>query len=655
MKRNSFSVAVLSLSAWGSLAIGLGAGVQCSVGPVGLATFGLALCALCAVLADWRGCIRPLPNTILAFLLAAVISLLVSGVQPHGVKELVQWAVLFGGSWIACSGWQEIHDRFLTRGLTVALVANLLVAMWQRVSPESSAALVAHLYGQSYATGGVGPNLGVEMTCGLMRSHLQYAAFVTVVFPCLAARYSIFRSRRSQACFWGSLVVASMTIRSAPFLILLALGVWLTVRTRFDGIRPGFSRLVLGVGLLIIVGFSALPVNHASSHAIWDYLQPYTDEPGVQREPKRVLVEWAAVVHAVPRRLLGSGPGSYLTAIRRARQEAGLPKPSQNRVRRDGNSQYQILLVEVGLAATICLLAAFLGGVFDALLTVRQGGHKDQLAASCLPLLFFILLGFFTLFLAKGLGPLACLLLFLPRNRRKTIAFSRRLVALVVQVLITGLVVGVGSWVGAKCSTRRSRAAQAVRTAHSGSAFFVEAEEAAFISPEFLVRPAHHSGKNSVLTLPAGTGKKKGVAKYRIQVPEAGRYRVWLRVYWEGGCANSVLCQINDGRTFSVEDAIFGRWHWVDAVGLKDLKLAQGGMDFVLKGSEDGVHIDQIAFVSGDEGGIPVGIMSSADPAAELPKIEQEESPAAELKLLDLDAEGGPREEEFDKYGGEEE
>jgi hypothetical protein len=120
------------------------------------------------------------------------------------------------------------------------------------------------------------------------------------------------------------------------------------------------------------------------------------------------------------------------------------------------------------------------------------------------------------------------------------------------------------------------------------------------------------SGK-AFLEIPQGKGNppevKAGDAVYTLDIPAAGRYILWCRVWWSDVCSNSFTMQINDNPPFSFgQDAIYGRWHWVKAPPrLKQLTLDAGSHVLTVMNREDGVRIDQI-LLTADSRFVPIDI-----------------------------------------------
>jgi len=253
------------------------------------------------------------------------------------------------------------------------------------------------------------------------------------------------------------------------------------------------------------------------------------------------------------------------------------------------------------------------------------------------------------LFLVKGIGPLATLVLggalFAPGHAGSVQPSRRSASLLALQCLLFAAALLIPGKPG---QAKAERALLAPATSQAGRKdFFIEAEACESKSPNLVIHPANDAGGHSVLSVPQGSGKGVGAATYQLDVPAAGSYKLWLRVLWEGGCSNSILCQIDDGRTWTVEDAIFERWHWVDVAPDHLVQLPAGPVPFRLKVAEDGVHVDQIAFLA-DPRAVPVGILTKAAEASAA-------KPAADTKpdraALNLDDEEAPQDKAFDKYG----
>ncbi len=177
--------------------------------------------------------------------------------------------------------------------------------------------------------------------------------------------------------------------------------------------------------------------------------------------------------------------------------------------------------------------------------------------------------------------------------------------------------------------------------AASAANIVFEAETAAGIEAPMLLESAtdgadaeHTASGGSFLHIKEGAGNPpkldKGFARFEIDVPASGAYRLWARVRWEGECSNSFTVQIDDRPAFLFgEDMTFGVWHWVKHPVARTaplIQLEKGRHVIVFRNREDGVALDQILLAS-DKRFVPVGIAKATTRggAPEAPVAEAKE------------------------------
>ena len=114
-------------------------------------------------------------------------------------------------------------------------------------------------------------------------------------------------------------------------------------------------------------------------------------------------------------------------------------------------------------------------------------------------------------------------------------------------------------------------------------------------------RPVQIQGASGglALTIPEGAGSseafergREGRARFDVPGWTGGERELWLRVYWNGNCSNSlfVVCQPDRGLV-TVDSYTMRTWHWVKVPGLR---LPPGGAALDLVNREDGVWVDQL-------------------------------------------------------------
>jgi hypothetical protein len=167
------------------------------------------------------------------------------------------------------------------------------------------------------------------------------------------------------------------------------------------------------------------------------------------------------------------------------------------------------------------------------------------------------------------------------------------------------------SWVTVLCAVLAAVCAQA-----AGVKICFEAETAKEIEkPMAVMTNATVGASGTYLEIPEGAGNppklNAGKAVYSVDVPEAGNYVLWLRVWWNGECSNSFTISVDSQTPFLFgEDATYKVWHWVRypvSRTARPIQLTAGKHTLCIMNREDGVRLDQI-LLSGDKRFVPVDI-----------------------------------------------
>jgi hypothetical protein len=134
------------------------------------------------------------------------------------------------------------------------------------------------------------------------------------------------------------------------------------------------------------------------------------------------------------------------------------------------------------------------------------------------------------------------------------------------------------------------------------------------IQEPFIKQENPASPDGVMLALPRKSALGKGSATLKATVPAAGDYRAWLHVRWRDACGNSVGIRVVGASDRTVEDALYGEWHWVRA---GQFALTAGPHSFVLLEREEGVQLDQF-LLTRDETFVPVGLIGRTGGPVEL-------------------------------------
>ena len=152
------------------------------------------------------------------------------------------------------------------------------------------------------------------------------------------------------------------------------------------------------------------------------------------------------------------------------------------------------------------------------------------------------------------------------------------------------------------------------------AAVLVECEAPAEPAQVWQSRSDDAASGGACLELPEGAGKPPQVnvpVRYVASVREAGRYRAWLRTWWQDSCGNSLSVRVGDSPPETVgQDAVYWRWHWVPAHAV--VELEPGPVKVEIGNREDGVRIDQLLLCP-DADFVPQGPAAHAETPLPVP------------------------------------
>jgi len=206
-----------------------------------------------------------------------------------------------------------------------------------------------------------------------------------------------------------------------------------------------------------------------------------------------------------------------------------------------------------------------------------------------------------------------------------TLNLKRLVVWGVVFAVLAGLVVVAGK-APADGVAKRPPVAKATagdKGAWGGDAFttqgclrVIDAGDAIQIAAPMLKEADSQAAKGTILRIPDKTcvppnegaaDLKYGGAVFTVEVPEEVTCKIWLRVWWDGSCGNTVLVRVgDDGKAMRVgDDGTYDAWHWMPAPDV--VKLAKGTNKIYLLNREDGIRFDQMV-ITDDTDYYPQGI-----------------------------------------------
>ncbi|MDT8391844.1 MAG: hypothetical protein RRC34_15185 [Lentisphaeria bacterium] len=390
------------------------------------------------------------------------------------------------------------------------------------------------------------------------------------------------------------------------WVFLMAISVWCLLPEKRVGVA------IIGIGAALLVTVSILLPGPSAWHSLHSR---YDDT-----HPTRTALEAQAAWRG-PRHLpLGGGLGTYKASINRLKLfDSRTPHPDDLKVMENSTNQYLLTLVESGLPAAVVLFVLLAINSFYSLRGPRTGNAESEdgrqpdkdfpeNTALSLGLLGFVCAGFFAAIFSRGSGLWAGAFLGLTVLEQP---IAKRVTRLTVPAVYLALALAAAFiWNTYRPSdTDESRLSLLARHIMYKSAdhpfglvvvpveaggrsvegvVFTEAEAGEAASP-FVVIPAADISGGRVLSLPMEAEKGVGEAKYQVEVPADGTYRLAAKVWWSDGCSNSVAFQVGSERLI-LSSGEYGRWHTLKSPRL--INLPAGPLTLSILAIETGVQID---------------------------------------------------------------
>jgi hypothetical protein len=544
-------------------------------GGLPLSTFTLFICGIALVLLNYRKAEAPgisIAHGLLLIALSASLLGLPALSRGLAVRELIQVYEILGFSYLVFL----INRRLLLDVLEKSSLAIAIVL------------LLLHVF-----------HLNDHFPFYLSDTKLEAIVVLLTPFVLLNSN-DLSTARKLAALATVSLLCGASFTNGGLLLCYLIIFV-------FSGLTLLEARRAVCACAVLTVICSLLPLG---SGIAWESLGPDYDAS----HRKRLFIEYGASLKAPAYFPLGIGPGRYKEGINHLRRMQPLtPHESDQKVPRDGNSQYQIYLVESGPLSVAMLLACF--GYLVYLSVKMEDGRERRLRLALVSSLGLTAL--FCIICSRGIGIIAGGLLAVASAKRfsenERVVYPAAAVFASLMFLALFVIGGKGyddlhkqsaynRWVVQRILrmpvlpvNRTLAVISPDRPDSRPETISVEAETASDLQPNFKIVPANNSSGDLVIESPNDSGKGVGRAEYVIEVPKSGAYRLMARVWWEDGCSNSVAVRIGGKPRIVLSDEIFKRWHVIES--LEPTELRKGECTAVLHPLEDGIKIDYFGLV----------------------------------------------------------
>ncbi|MCK5804661.1 MAG: hypothetical protein KAI66_17620 [Lentisphaeria bacterium] len=511
-------------------------------------------------------------------------------------------------------------EKLLPRVLGAAVALNVVFALVQGFRFGFGASLEpADVKAISWGFG--------EAFTGLFRDRVSLGVFLVVslcwLLPCF------FRRLDRKYLIGAGATVALVLGFVAHGQILLVGAVAVILAGFFWSWRCGIASCC---GVLALVLSLCLGDSRAS--VVRESLSPMQSGQGVLKTCHVELVAALRMAGRAP--LAGVGAGRYQQFVGGCYGE--LPNPNRNTIETDTQSGLGILLGTVGFPAGLAFLVLLVYGATRALERFYSSGRTDgrALGSACCLLLFLALMPL-TDPLISGVGWFLALALAgafgVGGEKGRAIGvhdvgFAHVLAWGVGFAVLVGCVAVVpqGNPLARVGTVRKPRIMPPVALAPAPTGvtpqagdttppasvsggmpldFFrvIDAGDAKSVSAPAVKAKDSLAAKQAIIDIPDKKGvppegeapaMKHGGAAYDLVTPAALSCKIWLRVWWEGSCGNTIYVRLGKEGTPVVvgNDGTYKSWHWMETP--KPMALVAGSQELFLLNREDGVRVDQI-------------------------------------------------------------
>lgn len=600
--------------------------------PLTLADPLLAAAFAGVLLVLWRQRLTvPVPWPVLGFLALYVLSNLVSRSGRPGAIESMQRVEQLLCGYLVLHVLLSERPSWVPRLVAVALAVNVLAALVQ------------------LSANGYGPTLpGTKSVTGLFHSRMCLSFFLALglawVVP-FGFRWAD-RPARCAALAVGVAVTLGFVLHGHVLVLtILALALLGLLHS-----SRAFLTVAGGV-LLLLVWLGVGPSAAARRAGLADSVSPFRADGQVHKVYAEAV---AAVRMANEHRWTGIGAGRYQGSINTYYGE--LPSVNVQDIEHDTQPGLGILLGTVGYPATLAWVLTLLAALALAVQRhVRTDGSRPAYLGAAGVLGLTVLGTGLTDPLVRGISGLVALALaaaFAPLPADSPAALPqgpvRRLGCrgvVLACVLLGALGVAVAvlpqapqavsgragraettpdtpatpAAPGAAATTPATPAAPAPAAANfaSDADFFeiLNPPDAKTLAPPMESAKDPSAAKGVILRIIDEKGKPPegaepdmtyGGAQYEVEVPKNVKCKVWMRVWWEGSCGNSLFFRLDTEKPLVLgNDGTYNAWHWLAVP--ESVNLKQGKSALYVLNREDGIRVDQI-LLTGDAEYVPQGI-----------------------------------------------
>ena len=515
---------------------------------------------------------------------------------------------------------------FLIENAPGAAVASVLLAVAVNI-------VAALIQGQTYGFGSIYPPadiMALKWGCGhaftgLFRSRMAFAFFLAIALawiqPILFGRKHIY----GFIAAFAATVIGLLAIPHGQMLFIV--GMVLVVGAFIHSRAAGLVN-VLALVVAMILSTTLFPPAHNQVRLASLNPMKTGDYPG---ELKTNHIDFAAALGMAARRpFSGIGSSRYQQCVGRCYGD--LPNPSYNDIETDTQASWGILAGTMGFPTAALMLLLLAGAAANGVRRFMQSKGRNCIALGGALALVVVIIGMFVSDpLTRGLGWMIALALAstaVPNPEEEVCGLSciapGSIIAcgLVIGLLLAGVALRTKTDDPLAGTTRfvtdaEEGGAQTGAASQEESVFkIIDAGDAVKFTAPVEKGTDSQAFKNTVLKILDGKGTPPddkepamvfGGAEFAFELPSDAECKVWLRVWWDGSCGNTINLKMDDEpKSITVgNDGTYRTWHWLEAP--KIYKLASGKHSLFLLNREDGIMFDQL-LITNDHQYVPQGI-----------------------------------------------
>ena len=515
---------------------------------------------------------------------------------------------------------------FLVENAPCAAASSVLLAMVVNI-------VAALIQGQTYGFGSTFPPADImalkwgfgHAYTGLFRSRMALAFFLAIS---LAWIQPILFGRKH---FYGIIIGFVVTVLGLLAIphgqMLLIVGMVLVIGAFIHSRVAGYAN-VLALVVAFVLSVSIFPAAHNQARLASLNPMKVGDYPG---ELKTNHIDFAAALSmAVRRPCSGVGSGRYQQCVGRCYGD--LPNPSYNDIETDTQASWGILAGTMGFPMAALMLLLLAGAAGNGVRRFMQSKGRNCIALGGALALAVVILGMFVSDpMTRGLGWMIALALASTAVPNPDEEFCTLSCIAPGSIIACGMVLALllaGVAIRTKVDDPLAGTTRFINNAEEGGAQsgtasqeesvfkIIDAGEVVNITAPVEKGTDSQAFKNTVLKIQDGKGTPPddkepamefGGAEFSFELPSDAECKVWLRVWWDGSCGNTINLKMDDEpKSITVgNDGTYRTWHWLEAP--KIYKLASGKHSLFLLNREDGIMFDQL-LITNDHQYVPQGI-----------------------------------------------